>query len=147
MQASHADSKLPSTQSLASRMAPHCLHCMTGLTDWVLHTQKIAVLSLGTGISIAPARVNQEYAGAGSWLLLDGPLLDVLTGGSQELSTALETTDMLAVIHLLLQRDVPAIEWQPHSCSDHELHQTAGAECRPVIAQVKQSQVHLHRFV
>ena len=65
----------------------------------MLHMQKIAVLSLGTGTSIAPARVNQEYAGAGSWLLLDGPMLDVLTGGSQELSTALETTDMLAVRH------------------------------------------------
>ena len=55
------------------------------------------MLSLGTGTTIKPAMVSQEFSGQGSWLLLNGPLLDVLTGGSQELSTSLETVDMLAV--------------------------------------------------
>ena len=64
--------------------------------------QDIAVLSLGTGTSIKPAMVHQEFAGQGSWLLLDGPLMEVLTGGSQELGTSLETIDMLAVSICLL---------------------------------------------
>ena len=60
------------------------------------------MLSLGTGTSIKPAMVNQEFAGQGSWLLLNGPLIEVLTGGSQELGTSLETIDMLAVSVRLL---------------------------------------------